>query len=306
MAQGTDHLDIDTAWDFADAAGSEGRFAAMLAQAEHAGDGGRVAEVRTQLARAQGLQRKFADAHVTLDGVESWLAANEATATWEDVRIRVRLELERGRVLNSSGDQAGARPRFVRAWEQASSPVSRPTFDGLAVDAAHMIATVGTPQDAVEWNTRAIAFAERSSNPDARRWRASLLNNMGWTAFAAGDLATAMGYLERALAARIENGTEGKGRGPWLVARWCVARTRRALGSIDTALAEQMRLRDEHASAGTEDGFVEEEIGECLLTLGRAEEAREHFAAAHAELSRDVWLVEREAGRIERLRSLAG
>lgn len=289
---------IRDAWDFADPAASEARFAAMVREAERSGDEAAAAEIRTQLARAQGLQRRFDDANATLEAVEPLLKREPA------IRVRMRHALERGRVFNSSGDAQRAKAWFTRAWILVSTPTERPGLDDLAVDAAHMLA-IADPANADDWNSKALELAESSPNPDARRWRASLLNNMGWTRFGAGDHAAALTLFERALAARIEQGTTGKLRGPWLIARWCIARAHRALGRIDEALAEQLRLHEEHAAAGTADGFVHEELAECLLALGRAAESRPHFAAAYEQLSKDPWLAEREPERIARLAELA-
>ena len=52
------------------------------------------------------------------------------------------------------------------------------------------------------------------------------------------------------------------------------------------------------------DGFVTEEIAECLLILGWKDEARPVFARAYAELSADDELGSREPDRLERLRML--
>lgn len=215
----------------------------------------------------------------------------------------MRHALERGRVFNSSGDAQRAKAWFTRAWMLVSTPTGRPGLDDLAVDAAHMLA-IADPANADDWNRTALELAESSPNPDARRWRASLLNNMGWTRFEAGDHAAALNLFERALAARVEQGTAGKLRGPWLVARWCVAKAKRMLGRLDEALAEQTDLAATHADAGAQDGFVHEELAECLLALGRAAEARPHFAAAYEQLSKDPWLADREPERIARMAEL--
>jgi hypothetical protein len=53
-------------------------------------------------------------------------------------------------------------------------------------------------------------------------------------------------------------------------------------------------------------GFVFEEIGECLLALQRGEEAKPYFAKAYEVLSQDVWLVKNEPDRITRLKQLGG
>jgi hypothetical protein len=65
-----------------------------------------------------------------------------------------------------------------------------------------------------------------------------------------------------------------------------------------------MSLLEEHERAGTSDGYVREEIGECLLALGREAEARPHFARAWSLLSRNPWLAASEPARLERLRTL--
>ena len=75
---------------------------------------------------------------------------------------------------------------------------------------------------------------------------------------------------------------------------------------MEAALAEQQALLAELEGLGERDGFVFEEIGECLLALGRNDEARSFFARAHAKLADDVRLQTDEPERLERLRSLAG
>jgi tetratricopeptide (TPR) repeat protein len=67
------------------------------------------------------------------------------------------------------------------------------------------------------------------------------------------------------------------------IATWCVARTLRSLGRVEEALSRQMRLKER--SADEEDGYVFEEIGECMLALNRLEEARAYFAKAYGLLS---------------------
>ena len=89
------------------------------------------------------------------------------------------------------------------------------------------------------------------------------------------------------------------------IAQWCVGRTLRSLGLVEEALSKQMALKHEWESAGVErDGFVFEEIGECLLLLNRAEEARRYFSRAYEILSQDPWLAEQEPDRLSRLKTL--
>ena len=89
---------IDAIWDFADPASSAIRFRQAMANCN---DTGARLELRTQLARAQGLQRRFEEGHQTLDEVEALL--KESLEDCADSMASVRLLLERGRLFNSAG-----------------------------------------------------------------------------------------------------------------------------------------------------------------------------------------------------------
>ena len=280
---------IDSLWDFGDPKGSEGRFREAWTAAQTSGDTAYKAELLTQLARAQGLQLKFDEAHALLDSAKSLLPA-------AGPRARVRYLLERGRTWNSSGSKDRACELFMEAWEQASDHA----LCGLAVDAAHMVA-IAKPEEALEWNLRALEVALQSDDPDAQRWRGSLYNNLGWTCFERKQYDSALAYFEEALTCRIEQGKPADVQ----VARWCVAKCRRVLGQLEAALALQLLLERDTQAAGAPDGFVMEEIAECLWSLGRTEEARPYFAKAYELLSQDPWLSRDEPERLARLLNLS-
>ena len=283
--------DFAALWDFNDPKSSEDRFRA--AASELAWDSPDRFELETQIARAQGLQRRFEEAHLTLDKVASAIESGNVNE-----RVRLLYLLERGRVFRSNGDPARARPFFLEAFERAHGSHQ----DNLAVDAAHMVALVEPPDAQMVWNQRALAMSHASSDPVARRWRASLLNNMAWTLHGRGDFPSALDHFERALEARLEEGDTEKIR----IARWCVARCLRSLGRVEEALAIQRELARELEARNTSDGFVDEELGECLLASGRGEEATGHFARAAEVLGKDPALQASEPHRLERLRSLSG
>ena len=54
------------------------------------------------------------------------------------------------------------------------------------------------------------------------------------------------------------------------------------------------------------DGFVFEELGECLLALNRPEEARTSFARAYELLSKDEWFAKEEGERLGRMKRIGG
>ncbi len=282
--------DFDALWDFNDPAATESRFRAILPAALAANDTEYRAELMTQIARTLGLQQKFVEAHALLDEADDLI-------TREMKRARTRSLLERGRVINSSGTPEESISLFDRALSEAQDA----GLDGYAVDAAHMLGIVTRGEDSIAWNRKAMEMAEGSSDPKARRWRGSLCNNLGWTYFDLGNYGEALKLFEKHLAVR----TEEKNAGQVTIARWSIAKTYRMLKRVDEALAIQRELLEEMEKPGAEpDGYVYEEMGECLTALGRADEARPHFAQAWELLHTDPWLARDEAARLDRLKRL--
>lgn len=282
--------DFDALWDYDHPADTESKFRALVPLARESDNVPYYAELLTQIARTEGLQHKFEEAHATLDVVNT-LLANSLTHS----RAYARYLLERGRVLNSSKHPDQARPFFIEAWNLANTL----NEDALAVDAAHMVAIVESPEAQLEWNHKALALAESSAISGARKWLGSLYNNLGWTHHDAGRYAEALDLFERGVRFREEQ----KQVEPLRVAKWCVARCLRALGRVEEALMKQQTILGE--SGAESDGYIHEEIGECLLALNKADEAKSYFAQAYTLLSQDPWLVENEAGRLARLKELS-
>jgi len=281
-------VNFDGMWDFNRPAESEKRFQTLLPQA--AAFPAYHAELLTQIARAQGLQGRYESAHETLNRAENLLTA-------EMPRARIRYYLERGRVYVATQQVENALSFFTRAWELAQSYQD----DYYAVDAAYMLATMDTPERQLEWHFKALERARRSSNPSSRRWQASILNNIGWHLFERGDMQAALDAFEKALDLRQLLDVPAEVH----FARWCVAKTLRVMQRLDEALGIQKELEKEMEQAGEEDGFIYEELAECLLAKGEGEEALEYFQKAFSLLSKDRWLAQSEPARYERLRQLA-
>ena len=161
-------------WDFDDLDATEARFRALRAEA------------LTQLARVQGLREDYAAGDRLLDEVAE-----------EDPRVRIRVDLERGRLRRSSGDPAAALPLFEGAFDAAVEAGE----DWLAGDAAHMAALAAPDRDGfVAWTNRGLELADRSEA--AAYWAGPLLNNLGWEHFDAEEYEQALDVFERALAVR--------------------------------------------------------------------------------------------------------
>jgi tetratricopeptide (TPR) repeat protein len=277
---------FDSLWDYSNPEQTEIKFREILKQIPETESA--YLELLTQIARTQGLQRKFDEAHQTLDEVKKNLK--------EDTRAKVRYLLERGRVFNSSKQPDKAKPLF----EQALDLAKKLNEDFYAVDAIHMLAIVADSASSLDLNLRAIQMAESSADEKARGWLGSLYNNTGWSYHDSGDYESALKIFEKAEAFRKSRDDAGATR----IAAWCVARTLRSLNRVEEALSKQMQLKDEFESTGDKDGYVFEEIGECLFLLNRKDEAKPYFAKAYEELSQDEYLVENESERLNRLKEL--
>lgn len=229
--------DLASLWDFDDPAGSEQR----LRDAVAVTSGDERAVLLTQVARALGLQGAYDAGHGLLDRVGRG-----------SQEVAVRVELERGRLLRSAGDDEAARLHFEAAAAGAESSGS----DALRVDALHMLALVVPVGERVAVNQDALGVARGSADPAARAWEAPILNNIGMEHADVGDFDAALSSFTEALAARRSLGDPARTR----VARWMVAWALRNLGRGEEALAMQRELKAELSDLGEHDPHVDEEL----------------------------------------------
>ena len=288
--------DFDQLWDYNDPEKTEKAFKELVSESRNSGDREDQVQLLTQIARTHSLRRNFAEAHRILDDVEKMINVVANALDIQTPVARIRCLLERGRTHNSAGQIEAARPLFLKAWELACNTRE----DYHAVDAAHMLGICEPGDASLMWNNRAMEVAEASDDPRAQGWLGSLYNNTGWTYHDSGEYEKALELFEKGLAWREDRDN----RQALQIAKWTVARAKRSLEQTEEALTMQQSLLEEHEAAGTRDGYVFEEIAECLLTLHRPDEARTYFMRAYQELSKDDWLRENESERLDRLKRL--
>lgn len=178
---------LDELWDFDDPQGSEARFRDAIAHATRS----ERAELETQLARALGLQERYDEADAVLASIHSRAPA-----------VRVRVDLERGRLLNSRGSPAEAVPHFVYAAQLAADEY----LPFLLIDALHMLAIADDDRHE-QWTATAFANLERVTDERTQRWRIALHNNSGWRHVDAGRYDEAIAEFELARADAERYGT---------------------------------------------------------------------------------------------------
>ncbi len=282
---------FDDLWNYGDPAGTRAKFEALLPEAEKGGDESYHLQLLTQIARTHSLQGSFDEAHALLDRVEKKLAVKPTL-------VKARYLLERGRSFRSAKQPEKALPLFVQAYDVAAAIGD----DFHAIDAVHMIALAEPKfEKKVEWTLKGIALAEKTKVEKAMKWEGVFHNNLGWDFHERKDYKKALEHFEKSLAANVKRGNVKNQQ----IARWAIARARRSLGELDSALKIQRELEREYAAAGSSDGYVFEEIGELLLAKGDKAGAKPYFAKAHLELAKDDWFAKNEAARLERLKKLS-
>ncbi|WP_165962685.1 tetratricopeptide repeat protein [Occultella glacieicola] len=239
--------DVDALWNFDDPAGSAERFRVAIAGA----DGIERDVLTTHLARALGLCGEHDEAERLLNSLTPGARPGAPPA-----EVAVRVALERGR-LRRSGGRSDPEPPLREAAELAAAA----GLEALRIDALHMLALIApTPQEQVAANRTALRAARAAVDPGARRWEASVLNNLGCALVDAGDPDSALAVFRQAQRLRHD---AGQGREEQ-IARWMVAWTLRLLGRDAQALGMQRALKRDLLAAGIDDEYVDAEI--ALLT----------------------------------------
>ena len=267
LALSAQAVDLSSLWDFSRPDVSEQRFRAALLTASE--DDALI--LRTQIARSLGLRRDFERAREELRAV-----AKELDRAGAEARTRYFLEL--GRSYASAAHPAElqtpqASELARSAYRQAIELARTASLDGLAIDAIHMMAFVDTDAaDQLTWAEEALRIVESSTQPAARRWEASIRNNLGHALHQLGRYDEALVQLRQAVAIR-ERGTSAEAT---RTAHWMVARTLRVMGRVDEALKIQLRLEREADLAGEPDRYVFEELRLLYASKGEPDRARHY------------------------------
>jgi len=267
-------IDISTLWDFDQPEVSEARFRAALPNAS----ADEAILLQTQIARTYGIRRNFLHAQQILADIEPQIQR-------ASVEAKARYYLELGRTYCSAthspesqttASREVARSAYMHAFELAHTG----NLDSLAIDALHMMTFVeSAPEEQVEWNRKAMALMQSSSQQDARQWAGALHNNTGYALHLLGRYEDALLEFQLALIAHERSGNPQTIR----IARWMIAWTLRALGRFAEAIEIQLQLEKECDEAGQPDRYVFEELE--LLYQAFSDSKKADFYAARRKAS---------------------
>lgn len=171
----------------------------------------------------------------------------------------------RGRFEWEDGDTEKATATFLRMFEYCEE---HGLFD-RAVDAAHMIATTGNPEQKYEWALKGIEIAEKGG---MKGWLGTLWNNLGWDYVDAGRYDDAGRAFEKAR----EYHYRGTAELPKLIADYSVAHVMRLQGQLEEARTAMLAVFDwagRLLDSGNPDalewvGFSRWELGEIAIAEG--------------------------------------
>jgi tetratricopeptide (TPR) repeat protein len=196
----------------------------------------------------------------------------------------------------------GVRGRFE--WQDKKLAEATATFQAMhayclehelydrAVDAAHMVAITGTPEQQVEWARKGIAAAEKGGFDG---WLGPLWNNLGVTYQDRGDWKEALACYRKA---RVHHWKTG-GELNKLAADWAVGMALRETGAVDESMrwlrpvlawAERWHAEKPGTERGEWVGLACRELGYAYLARGEdaegkrlLERAKQHLAASKME-----------------------
>ena len=271
--------DFDAFWNYSDPKAIEEKFRGILASAQ---DKNYIAELKTQIARTLGLQRKFEDGHLLLSEIEDDFIQNNP-------QIATRYYLEKGRLYNSNNEKADAVNMFEKSRDIANK-------NGLAfyhIDALHMLGIATVDDISLAWNEKAIEAAEKAKEERAKNWLGSLYNNTGWTYFDMKSYEKAERLFHKCLYWNIDKQRDANAR----IAKYSIAKCKRMMQKHDEALFILHEIEGDG-----DDGYICEELAENYLVKNIPEKSKTYFQKTYELLHTDIWLQANEKERIERWR----
>jgi tetratricopeptide (TPR) repeat protein len=235
-------------------------FESLADDALAAGDDSVYVEAAAMRARSYLIQGNAAEGR-------PWLSLAAEKADPAEPRAWSRYLGVRGRFEWEDGDNTKATETFRTMFDYCGE---HGLYD-RAVDAAHMIALTGDPEEKFEWAMRGIDMAEKGNMIG---WLGPLWNNLGWDYVDAGRYEEALEALEKAR----EYHYMGTADIPKLIADYSVAHVLRLKGDLDLAreaMEDVFKRAEGLKQEGNPDalewmGLSRWELGEITVARGEA------------------------------------
>ena len=173
-ALGGEMTDVKTAMENADALFKQYKYEeaqpayeALLSTAESAGDKSAQVEALSQIARCHLLKNEKDECAAWLDKAKALATPDEPGGWSRYLGVRGRLEWKRDDLQ-----------RAVQTFQEMFNYCKEHDLTSRAIDAVHMVAIVGTPEQQIEWGQKGIKLAEETGT---HGWLGPLWNNLAVT-----------------------------------------------------------------------------------------------------------------------------
>ncbi len=285
-------LKISEMWDFSNPYKCEKNFLKKIK--EHSDSAFEVWELKTQVARALGLQGQFVEAFKLLDSIQTDLEHAPQCISRDLVRVRYNLEMGRISILNKKACKSIAYLKF--AFQLACNIEA----DDLSIDAVRMLVSVVSVNERIEYGLKGINIALKSRDERIRSNVGELAIELGKAYFSRQEYQKSIEQFMHACDFFSKAFDAEKVR--HIRRSICIAQ--RFLGQHKEALLE-LRVQEQwHKKFGTTDGIVFEEIAENLLSLGHISSSK-YFSKALECFEADSSVEEKEPEKLARIRKLA-
>ena len=240
--------------------------------ASQAGDSRVLTEAYAQIARMYSIQGQLDEGKLWLTKAKSVANSDEPLGWSRYLGVRGRFEWQ------DEKDNEKAKATFIEMYEycKAHKLFSR------ELDAAHMVAIVGTPDEQVEWALNAIEAAEKAEETG---WLGPLWNNLGWTYEERGEYDKMLDALIQARKYHYEVGNDlskliadfGVGRAYWRnnflddARKWLIGAFERAKASAEA--------NPDNAEQAEWVGWAHVYIGDLLVSEGKPAEGLKELQA---------------------------
>ncbi len=277
----------------------------LAIQAKKLSDNSTYLQIQSQIALMQACQKKFDQAHETLDQADRELLALDCIA-------QVRLLLERGRVFQQEGNIDQAKKYFEKSYQISKLH----DLDYHTINAAHMIAIVVISlQEKIIWNELALSLTLQTKDKKAAQWLAPLYNNLGQNYFDMQEYEKSLENYEKAL--QLFQNDSRYSDSNLIFARWTIGRCIRALGrfgkaiDLQHALLEEMKKIEQSKEYGMPSemfflirGWIYEELAVIYDMEHDEYNAKEYVELALTDLEDNEMFVITSPERLERLRDI--
>lgn len=261
-AMGEEMTDVKTAMATADSLFSVNKYEeskpayeTLLSVAQQANDSSAQVEAMSQIARCYLLKNDKEQCATWLDKAKELATPDQPQGWTRYLGVRGRLEWKRDEI-----------PTAIKTFTEMFDYAQARGINDRAIDAVHMVAIIGTPEQQLEWSMKGIKLAEETGT---NRWLGPLWNNLAITYCDQDDWDKAVEAFRKARIYHWQYGSEIHK----LYADYHIGYALRMKGDFDAALTWLRPVLAWAERLNNDDviGQASQDMGEIMIARGDKE-----------------------------------